>query len=712
MMKVENNFGPAVAILVFVFLTNAAQAQISSPPQSHRETGNHTWADRVNLDDLVPYTLTPAAWSDRHSDIAIVWTRPEEPGIQQLESIVGFWGAQITDTLLSWELSESGRSLPFKLKHRNFRPDKIVESDEGDDFALTVTAAFPARNAIAVRFDLVNRSQNARDMAIDFKYPGKGVRPDWKGPFPAGTKVGDDYGVAMGPIVSVDNEPEGSWSTLYVHREHGRNVAWVKDYVAGMTEGTTIEMVCLADLAPRRVHLGPKGSASFTVMMAIGRDRGRARRVYREAKESLAKGWTPDVETARIRDLLRGAPELPAKYRRNPQYERLYAHAITGMNSLYIRGEGGYIGTTRIPYTTKHRLSLAFFWDTSFTSVGAREFDPVLGQEAIENFVNNPSPRGSLPGTLADTHRAGEGQAPIMCWAAWQIYQSGHDKAWLVRVYPGLAGYVNFWLKYHSSPRGLVEFFNAGQIGDNDARFDRVYNRKVWSEHGNEPVSGFESPDLNAFLVMDMRSLALMASELGLRKEAVEWKKHADKIAQLIVDYCYFPDQAMFYDVAEGTHEIFSGVKNPNMFLPLWAGVPLPDADIHRIVEQHMLNPKEFFRELPFPSLSFDNPKYVSGGPEGYWRGKIWPHFGFWMAQTLWRTGYHKEAELTADRLLKMFQIQPWLMENFNSDPEKIGKDGYDSSQPEYNWTQAATIELLLDRYKDPGLLEQVQSIK
>jgi hypothetical protein len=82
------------------------------------------------------------------------------------------------------------------------------------------------------------------------------------------------------------------------------------------------------------------------------------------------------------------------------------------------------------------------------------------------------------------------------------------------------------------------------------------------------------------------------------------------------------------------------------------------------------------------------------------------------MAQTLWRTGYHKEAELTADRLLNMMQIQPWLMENFNSDPRKIGRDGFDSSQPEYNWTQSATIELLLERYKEPSELDQVQSIQ
>ena len=62
----------------------------------------------------------------------------------------------------------------------------------------------------------------------------------------------------------------------------------------------------------------------------------------------------------------------------------MYAHAIAALNSLCIQGEGGYTGTKRIPYTTKYGLALPFFWDTSFSCVGLREFDPALAQEAID----------------------------------------------------------------------------------------------------------------------------------------------------------------------------------------------------------------------------------------------------------------------------------------------------------------------------------------
>jgi len=135
------------------------------------------------------------------------------------------------------------------------------------------------------------------------------------------------------------------------------------------------------------------------------------------------------------------------------------------------------------------------------------------------------------------------------------------------------------------------------------------------------------------------------------------------------------------------------------MFLPLWAGIPLPAGEVARVIESHMLNPDEFFRERPFPSVSYDDPQYDGGG---YWRGRIWPHIVYWMIQALWRHGYHAEAELTADRLLAMFLRTPWIHENYNS----ATGEGWDAEHrmgfPDYNWSCATVIELLLERYKEP----------
>ena len=103
-----------------------------------------------------------------------------------------------------------------------------------------------------------------------------------------------------------------------------------------------------------------------------------------------------------------------------------------------------------------------------------------------------------------------------------------------------------------------------------------------------------------------------------------------------VVDDC-FPDQTIFPAVTEAGLDLWRRQTSTCSSLN---GFRFPA--VHRVVEQHMLNPKEFFRELPFPSLSYDNPRYESGG---YWRGKIWPHFVYCgYALPCLCTGYHKEG--------------------------------------------------------------------
>jgi len=144
---------------------------------------------------------------------------------------------------LAWEVSEKGQPLALRLRHRNYRPDRVTEVDESNNLELIATASFPNRNAIAVEFELVNLVDRDRTLTVSFDYPGKGVSPDWEGSFPAGH------------FAQLDNEPEGSWSTIFAHREHGRQTTWVKEFVTGMTEGTTLEMVCLADLTQKTLRL-------------------------------------------------------------------------------------------------------------------------------------------------------------------------------------------------------------------------------------------------------------------------------------------------------------------------------------------------------------------------------------------------------------------------------------------------------------------------
>src|SRR5262249_15463020 len=235
-----------------------------------------------------------------------------------------------------------------------------------------------------------------------------------------------------------------------------------------------IEIVCLSDLSARTLKLAANGAATTRVLMSFGYNRGRARAAQVEAESAQPERWVSNA-TSRLQKMLAGLPPLPQPYAGKEEYERLYAHAAATLNSLFIRGDGGYVRDLRIPWTTKKNLALVFFWDTAFSTLGGREIDPKLSEEAIRAFTENLSPRGAMPGTITDTHRAGEGQVPIMSWAAWNTYVRGRNRQWLAEVYPGLAAHIQFYMTYHSSARGLARFFNAGQIADNSSRFDPAY---------------------------------------------------------------------------------------------------------------------------------------------------------------------------------------------------------------------------------------------
>jgi len=142
--------GLATILTLLVATGTRVLAQVQSP--SVRPIPS--WADRVDLADLAPYTHPSAAWSDRHSDVAISWPDPGAPGLQRLESVVGWGGTKITDGLLRWAVAENGSELPLKLLKRSYSPAIVTEKSTTGDLIVTTSAAFPERNVIAVRFDV------------------------------------------------------------------------------------------------------------------------------------------------------------------------------------------------------------------------------------------------------------------------------------------------------------------------------------------------------------------------------------------------------------------------------------------------------------------------------------------------------------------------------------------------------------------------------
>jgi hypothetical protein len=379
-------------------------------------------------------------------------------------------------------------------------------------------------------------------------------------------------------------------------------------------------------------------------------------------------------------------PPLPARY---AQYRRLYQHAAMTLVMDEYQGRGRWLGNRTSSYVARSVLPGMGFWDTCFTSVGMREIDAEKAEDLIHVLTDHPLPTSLVPSIMSEEVRTGDGQAPILSWAAWRIYQSTGDKSFLEAVYPSCARLDRFWFETQDRNRdGLPEWRNGGQIGDNSPRWDKGGKART-----NLNMGEFESPDLAGFLLMDQHCLARMAQALGKDAEAKEWEDKSDALGRNLVGKMYFSFDNAFWDLDIKTGEPWSRIVTPNMFIPLWAGAPLSPVQVDGMIRAHMLNPMEMNGAIPFPSVAYSDRSY---DPLAYWRGIMWPHFVYWMIESLQKNGHPEEAQRVADRLLEILDRSEYLHECYESEA------GKPAGIPEYNWIGAATLELLLERWKDP----------
>ena len=276
------------------------------------------------------------------------WPRPNEPGLQCLVSVVGWGGTQITEHLLRWNLTEDGKPLPLQLKSRNFRPDKVVEVDTAEGLELTVTAAWPARNALAVEFALANQTAKPRTVELSFDYPGKGQQAGLERPL-SGRQVRQPRKRARRLLVDALRAQRARPQRPLGPRLRGRD---------------------------ERRHDAGAGLPCRPLAAQTSRWSPTARRASSSRWVSAATAGWPAKHSTRPRqdrqglDLGRGDRALAGDFPQGPAAgrediaDRRNTSGCTPTrsphsSSLCIRGEGGYTGTKCIPYTTKHGLAIA-----------------------------------------------------------------------------------------------------------------------------------------------------------------------------------------------------------------------------------------------------------------------------------------------------------------------------------------------------------------
>ena len=361
-------------------------------------------------------------------------------------------------------------------------------------------------------------------------------------------------------------------------------------------------------------------------------------------------------------------------------------------------GYGAFSDALAIPATATTWASLAWFWDHFFAASTLGVVNAEWQTAALRCFSRQPLLGRMTPGIiLAHPEQTPQDEkldcyAPIATWSLAKTWRAGGPRPALSEIYPGLLAIHESWFTHcDRDGDGIPEWRNAGNPADDSPLYD-AYSPAP-GKTGNFDLPPFISVNLCSYLLMDARLLAGLADEQDLASDAARLRTRAALLEKTLLERCWDEADAFFYDLTPTGEK--TRVKTFFGLLPLWAGVALPNEKARRAIEAHLLNPREFWGPIPFPSVAYNEPTYDAAG---YWRGRTWPHVYVWNTEILHAHGYTAEAEQARDAFLRLNTIWPGPMENAPSDPAKLSAHVL----PNYIWGAAALHHFLADWHHQP----------
>jgi len=310
------------------------------------------------------------------------------------------------------------------------------------------------------------------------------------------------------------------------------------------------------------------------------------------------------------------------------------------------------------------RYPWQWYWDSCFAAIVRRRFEPARARAELESLLAAQRPDGFIGHTIfwdrpvsllrlafynvasRSSFQTGTIQPPLLAWA-WRIAVG--DPAEEPRI-----GAQMDWLAANRDLEGdgLLWILQPDESGlDASPKFEPVWGRQSNGRIGfpllvrRNRILGFDArrvrerghPVLCETLVNTMWSLSLQA--LG-RPSATP----------ALVERLWDERRGLFLDEAQpgGTRP---GVVTWAALAPL-ALPDLPEQIGRRLVEEHLLNQREFLTPVAPPSVAACERGYEPDRGRGpirrYWRGPTWVNSAWMVWLGMRRLGYEAEAERLA----------------------------------------------------------------
>ena len=663
--------------------------------------------------DLIPCDSYHFPFVDRHAWFGVTFDqgRALGPGMLQLRSTA--FTAQPADALLPLWVEEDGQWMPVARRKMGHLPWCVREEGVIGGIVVTGSHAYLDERRILCSFTFRNGGSD-----------GQTVHPAW-----CGLLTGDrflrnpqqeaQFGVEDVPRRTVWAAVGGGQVTgglrdatgqlpqpsLRIHLPPGvaaslhRGPSWSPARAESAIAGQDLDAIHYR-LDVQACTLAPGEERSFTFVAEVSVT------THRAAGEPWIGAGTVDAEAAiaasRERFLARIDWAHPPRCTTPALMERTWrarwALERTGFQANGAAGEfGSSSASTCVP--SNSGFTRVFFWDSLFTAVALSDFDADFARGAIRAVFARQDPASGLcPEHSFNFHVPGRcvigaPQMPVASWAvARHLRRHPDDDAFLAELYPHLGVNHRYWLRRDADGDGLAELTWSGQCADNSPEWEPYF---MDAKRGCTWLPPVAAVQLNAFLYRDALELAALAARMGKHEEAREWRFSAEKRGDDLLRVCYVPAERRFWDYDHATRR-HRRTRTSCMMWPVWAGMPMPAEARRELIDDVLLDPRQFFGDIPFPTVAYDDRHF---DPGGYWRGRAWPHISYWLIEMLVREGRHAAAAEAARRTLAAMSRDPAFPENLNG-----SGDRYEfGSSPDYNWGCAAAYLLATGAWRDAG---------
>jgi hypothetical protein len=359
------------------------------------------------------------------------------------------------------------------------------------------------------------------------------------------------------------------------------------------------------------------------------------------------------------------------------------ARVISPVSRLWSISWGGYV---------------LFDWDSFFASSMAAIGDRDLAYADAIEILREATTDGFVPNyaRAGDWKSFDRSEPPVGAITILDLYRRFHE-AWVLRdTFDALLKWNAWWDRHREFEGYLVLGSDSdSQLSDpDDSSIGALQGAKYESGLDNSPIYDHAPFDaqthrihladvgLMGLYVADCNALADIAAVLGKAPEEQALRARGERYAAKL-QTLWDEKTGMFLERNLDTGEFIYRLS-PTNFYPMLGKVATPrQAD--RMVNEHLLNPGEFWGDWVLPSISRSDPAFRE---QDYWRGRIWGPMNYLVYLGLLNYDQPAARRQLAQKSLALFN-QEWALkghvhENYNA-LTGMGDD-VSSSDRFYHW--------------------------